>query len=110
MTLNAHFWGDDFAVSIMKFLERFDTELKANDAEKCGKAVCLQTLAGIINRMAPAGQRMPELAAISLLEQPVCIQLCLFLFIFDAIVAGPQTAHDPVLRRKNRRRIRLQKE
>ena len=78
MTLNAHFWGDDSAVSILTFLERFDTEMKANDAEKCFKAVCLQTLAGIINHMAPAGQRMPELAAISLLEQPVCIQLCLF--------------------------------
>ncbi len=73
MTLNEHFWGPDSAVAIKKFLERFDTVRKVTDAEKCGKAVCLKTLAGIINHMAPARQRMPELAAISLLEQPVCM-------------------------------------
>ncbi len=80
MTLNEHFWGAEPAVAIMKFLERFDTQAKVAAAEKCGKVVCLKTLAGIVNHMAPAGQRMPELAAISLLEQPVCMILSPNLF------------------------------
>ena len=114
MTLNQHFWGADYDNAIMKFLEQFDTVPKVQAAKKCGTAVCLQTLSGVVNHMAPAGQRMPELTAISLLEQPVCILnflsiLCVF-FVFDATGAGPQTAHDPVLRRTNRCRIRLQKE
>ena len=74
MTLNRHFWGDDTESVQLKILNTFNSIEKAQHAEKVGRSICLSILTGVINHMAPAGQRMPELTAITLLEQSVPTQ------------------------------------
>jgi hypothetical protein len=39
------------------------------------QAVNMNLLTGVVNHMAPAGQRMPELTAITLLEQSVRLSI-----------------------------------
>jgi hypothetical protein len=47
------------------------------------QAVNMNLLTGVVNHMAPAGQRMPELTAITLLEQSVCLLWVSFLISID---------------------------
>lgn len=71
MTLNAKFWGRDPEAAQLEVLKRFDNLARIKPAVQAGKAACLKVLAGVVNHIAPAGQRMPELQAITLLEQLV---------------------------------------
>jgi hypothetical protein len=71
MTMNQFFWGTDVVGKQLEFLNKFDTVDKVKIAFHAAQSVCMNILTGVINHMAPAGQRMPELTAITLLEQIV---------------------------------------
>ena len=59
MTLNAKFWGRDPEAAQLEVLKRFDNLARIKPAVQAGKAACLKVLAGVVNHIAPAGQRMP---------------------------------------------------
>jgi hypothetical protein len=72
MTLNSHFWGKDHDAinkAQLRVLNTYKTRDECKAAIRVGKNVCLECLTGVVNHMAPGGQRMPELSSISLLEQ-----------------------------------------
>jgi hypothetical protein len=52
------------------------------------QAVNMNLLTGVVNHMAPAGQRMPELTAITLLEQSVRLLIRIHNFQLKFITAG----------------------
>ena len=68
-TMNDHLWGEGPAAKQLEILNKFNTPSKAESALNSGRSICLRVLTGLISHMGPAGQRMPELTAITLLEQ-----------------------------------------
>jgi hypothetical protein len=91
MTLNESFWGPDPETSQLQCIRKFDTMQKIKNAVDIGNHVCLGIVSGVVNHMAPAGvssqtfsmatvntatntrpgQRMTEIANITMLEQEV---------------------------------------
>jgi hypothetical protein len=92
MTVNDSCWGHDPETAQLEYIRRFDTMQKINEAVKIGNRVCLEIVSGVVNHMAPAGwchpetcyvstvnpaantwpgQRMTEIANITMLEQEV---------------------------------------
>jgi hypothetical protein len=69
MTENDSLWGVDPESVQLKLLEKYNTIKKVKTASQLCDAVCLGIVSGVVNHMAPAGQRMPELASITMLEQ-----------------------------------------
>ena len=69
MTLNAHLWGLDPKGAQLNVLNSFTTKGHRQSAVRAMKQVSLECMTAVVNHMAPGGQRMPELSAITLLEQ-----------------------------------------
>ena len=70
MTFNKELWGPDPEKAQLNVMKKFNTMEKIRSAFLIGNLVCTETLSGVVNHMAPGGQRMPELASVTLLEQP----------------------------------------
>jgi hypothetical protein len=68
-TLNTHLWGQDPTSAQLKVLNSFKTKGHRQAAVRTMKQVSLECMTAVVNHMAPGGQRMPELSAITLLEQ-----------------------------------------
>ena len=69
MTINVHLWGPNPPQAQLKILNTFNSPAKLQGAFKMGQDACLSVLTGIVNHMAPGGQRMRELSSVSLLNQ-----------------------------------------
>ena len=67
--MNDHLWGGNPAAKQLELLNTFNTTSKATNTLKTGRSICLSVLTGLFSHMGPAGQRMPELTEITLLEQ-----------------------------------------
>jgi hypothetical protein len=69
MTMNVHLWGPNPQQEQLEILKAFNSPSKLQGAFKMGQDACLAVLTGIVNHMAPGGERMRELSSVSVLNQ-----------------------------------------